>query len=69
VDEAIATFDDEDRESLLATASKLAAEDLGVVPLYFQMALWAMRPDLTYTPSNDEFTLAILVGRARRASE
>ncbi|MFA7428845.1 MAG: ABC transporter substrate-binding protein [Rhodospirillaceae bacterium] len=63
VDEAVATFDDAAREARLAEASRMAAEDLGVVPLYFQMALWAMRPDLTYTPSNDEFTLAVLVGR------
>ncbi len=63
VAEAIGTFDPEQREARLAAASRLAAADLGVVPLYFQAALWAMRPELTYTATNDEFTLAILVER------
>ncbi|KJS44373.1 MAG: hypothetical protein VR70_01645 [Rhodospirillaceae bacterium BRH_c57] len=61
---AVATFDPADREAALAEASRRAAADLGVVPLYFQMALWAMRPDLTYAATNDEFTQAILVERA-----
>lgn len=61
---AVATFDDGERESLLASASRLAAEDLGVVPLHFQMAVWATQPTIVYTPTNDEFTLAILAKRA-----
>ncbi|MGC2857257.1 ABC transporter substrate-binding protein [Novispirillum sp. DQ9] len=68
VEAAVATFDDGDREARLAAASRVAAADLGVVPLHFQMALWATRADLLYTPTNDEFTLAILVKRAPAAN-
>lgn len=64
VEEGVATFEPAAREALFANASRLAAQDLGVVPIHYQMAVWASRPGLIYTPLNDEFTLANNVHRA-----
>ena len=58
VAEAISTLEEGHRESRLAEASRMAAEDLGVVPILFQYAIWATRTHLEYRPINDEFTLA-----------
>lgn len=59
VTEAVAMFGDDARRARLAEAMDLAMADRGVVPLHFQKALWAVRRTLTFTPTNDEFTLAI----------
>jgi peptide/nickel transport system substrate-binding protein len=59
VAEATAVFDDGERRHRLAAAMDLAMADRGVVPLHFQKALWAVRRDLRFTPTNDEFTLAL----------
>lgn len=47
-------MDDTRREGLLQEAQRVAIEDLAVVPLYIQKALWAMRAGLTYEPRVDE---------------
>lgn len=59
VAEAIAMFDEGERRARLAAAMDLAMADRGVVPLHFQKALWAVRRNLRFTPTSDEFTLAI----------
>lgn len=37
-------------------ATKTAMADLGIIPLYFQVNVWAMRKGLTYTGRADEYT-------------
>jgi peptide/nickel transport system substrate-binding protein len=32
--------------------------DYGLIPLHYQVNLWAMRKGLTYLPRADEYTLA-----------
>ena len=39
--------------------------DHGVIPLYFEVAAWASRKDLVYTPRGDEYTLAQSVTRGQ----
>ena len=51
-------FDDVKREALLQRATELAINDLGVIPLHFQVNLWATRDGITYLPRTDENTLA-----------
>jgi peptide/nickel transport system substrate-binding protein len=58
VERSLATVDRSARAALARQASDVAAEDVAVVPLYHQIATWAMRPGLAYAARTDEFTLA-----------
>ncbi len=53
-----ATVDDVKREAYLQRATELAINDTGVIPLHFQVNLWATRDGITYAPRTDENTLA-----------
>ena len=48
LEEAMRTVDDKKREALLQEASKLVIADYGVLPLHFELSVWAMRKGLTY---------------------
>ena len=61
VKKAIVTIDDKEREKLLQSATKLAMDDVGVIPLHFQMNVWAMKKGYSYPPRTDEYTLAQFV--------
>lgn len=65
LDEALRTIDDKKRETLLQEASKLVIADHGILPLQFEMALWAMRKGLTYAARADQMTLAQFVKPAK----
>jgi peptide/nickel transport system substrate-binding protein len=58
---ALQTVDPAAREKLLFEASETALRDFGLIPLYYQVNLWAMRSNLTYQARTDEYTLAHLV--------
>ena len=58
VEEALATVDDPMREALLQRATEIAVNDTAVIPLHFQVNLWATRDGITYVPRTDENTLA-----------
>ncbi|HYH39100.1 MAG TPA: ABC transporter substrate-binding protein [Azospirillum sp.] len=56
--EALGTVDRGAREERLRTAARLVAEDVAIIPLFFDPLLWAMRYDLEITPRMDFFTVA-----------
>ena len=58
LEEALATVDDARREAVLQRATEVAIDDTGIIPLHFQVNLWATRNGITYTPRTDENTLA-----------
>ena len=58
LEEALATVDDPKREALLQRATEIAIDDTGIIPLHFQVNLWATRNGITYVPHTDENTLA-----------
>jgi peptide/nickel transport system substrate-binding protein len=62
--EALRTVDDEKRRTLLQEASKLAMDDHGILPLHFEVSVWAMKKGLTYTGRADQYTLAYLIAPA-----
>jgi peptide/nickel transport system substrate-binding protein len=64
INDALATVDDAKRAELLARATELAIEDLGIIPLHYQVNTWALRRGFTYKPRTDEYTLAGGVGKA-----
>ncbi len=58
LEQALATVDDPKREALLQRATEIAIDDTGIIPLHFQVNLWATRNGITYVPRTDENTLA-----------
>ncbi len=58
IDEALATVDDAKRGTLLAQASEVAMEDLGLIPSHYQINTWATRKGLKYEARADEYTLS-----------
>jgi peptide/nickel transport system substrate-binding protein len=63
INDALATVDDPKRAALLAQATEIAIEDVGIIPLHYQVNTWAMRRGFTYKPRTDEYTLAGGVGK------
>jgi peptide/nickel transport system substrate-binding protein len=64
INEALATVDDGKRQDLLARATEVAIEDVGIIPLHYQVNTWAMRKGFSYKPRTDEYTLATGVTKA-----
>ena len=62
---ALRTIDTDRRRALLQEASRLAMDDAAILPLYFELAVWAMRKGLTYSGRVDHYTLAWLVTPVR----
>ncbi len=61
IEQALATVDDAKRKKLLQKATEIAIEDLGIIPLHYQVNTWATRKGLAYAPRTDEATIAMSV--------
>jgi peptide/nickel transport system substrate-binding protein len=59
VEEALANVDDAKREKLLQKATEVAIQDLGIIPLHYQVNTWATKKGLAYRPRTDEMTLVM----------
>ena len=57
-EDALQTVDDAKREAYLQRATELAINDTGIIPLHFQVNLWATRDGIGFVPRVDERTLA-----------
>ena len=57
-EDALMTVDDVKREAYLQRATELAIGDTGIIPLHFQVSVWATRDGVSYVPRVDEETLA-----------
>jgi peptide/nickel transport system substrate-binding protein len=58
ISQALATVEDAGREKLLQEATEIAIGDLGIIPLYHQVNVWAVRKGLAYKARTDERTYA-----------
>jgi peptide/nickel transport system substrate-binding protein len=58
LDAALAELDDAKREVLLQDATRIAMEDVGIMPIHIQKNVWAMRPNLVHDARADELTRA-----------
>jgi peptide/nickel transport system substrate-binding protein len=61
VEDALATVDDITREKMLQKATEIAIDDLGIIPLHYQVNTWATRAGLAYVPRTDESTVIMNV--------
>lgn len=59
IEQALATVDDAKREKLLQQATEVAINDLGIIPLHYQVNTWGARKGLRYLARTDEATLAV----------
>jgi peptide/nickel transport system substrate-binding protein len=57
-EDALQTVDDVKREAYLQRATELGINDTGIIPLHFQVNIWAARDGITYPPRVDEQTQA-----------
>jgi peptide/nickel transport system substrate-binding protein len=58
IEEALATVDDAKRQDLLAKATEIAIDDVGIIPLHYQVNTWAARKGIRYRTRTDEQTVA-----------
>lgn len=63
--EALATVDDAKRDKLLQQATEVAMADQAIIPLHYQINVWATRKGYVYSPRADEYTLAQFVHPAK----
>lgn len=56
--EASRTLDDAKRAEMLQKASAMAMADYGILPLQFELSVWAMKNDIRYGGRVDQMTLA-----------
>lgn len=59
--QASSTLDDAARETLVRAATEIGIQDVGIIPLHFQMNNWATRKGISYNPRIDEHTHAFEV--------
>jgi len=64
LEEALATVDRKKHGELLIKATEIGINNLGIIPLHFQVNTWATRKGLTYKARTDEQTLAVGVKTA-----
>ncbi|WP_043367588.1 ABC transporter substrate-binding protein, partial [Cupriavidus sp. WS] len=60
---ALTTIDDRAREKLLQDATEIGIKDYGVIPLYFQINVWAARKGYNVVPRQDERTHAFAISK------
>jgi len=58
IDEAAQTIDDDKRQKLLRSATRIAVEDQAFIPLFFLKGTWGLRKGLTMEPRGDLYTMA-----------
>ncbi len=62
---ALETVDDAKRDKLLQQATEVAIADQGIIPLQYQINVWATRKGYSYGARADEYTLAQSVQPAK----
>ena len=55
---AMLEVDEEKRRAKLALASEKAIELMGIVPLHYEVSVWATKANLSYAARADQYTLA-----------
>jgi len=57
IEEALSTVEPEAHDALLRQASRIVVEDVGILPLHFEVTPWALRAGLTMDPRADQHTV------------
>ena len=65
IGEALGTADDNAREKMLQDATRMAMQDVAIIPLHIQKNIWATRAGLTYVPTVGEGLMLVNVKAAQ----
>jgi peptide/nickel transport system substrate-binding protein len=57
--DALVTMDDKKRETAIIRAAEMVMEDVGLIPLHYEVSTWAAAKGLKYTARTDQYTLAM----------
>jgi peptide/nickel transport system substrate-binding protein len=57
--DALVTMDDKKREGMIQGAAEMVMEDVGLIPLHYEVSTWATTKALKYSPRTDQYTLAM----------
>ena len=57
LEEALVTVDPEKHNELLIESVEAGMNDLGIVPIHFQVSVWGTKKGLTYNGRTDGYTL------------
>jgi peptide/nickel transport system substrate-binding protein len=63
--EALKTVNNAKRAELLAKASEIGIQDVGIIPLHYEVSTWALKKGLKYTARADQQTMAMEVVTAK----
>lgn len=58
LEKALATLDPAQREPMVARATEIGIQGVGLIPLQYQVAIWGLRAGLTYKARSDNYTFA-----------
>ncbi|MBX6369570.1 MAG: ABC transporter substrate-binding protein [Rhodospirillales bacterium] len=58
LDEALRTVDDAKREKLLQQATEIGINELGIIPLHYEVSTWASKKGYVYKANTNQHTLA-----------
>ena len=61
--EGLRTVDDAKRGAIFAQAMEMGMEDLGLIPIHYQLNTWASKKGIVYEARSDEYTLAMSTRR------
>jgi peptide/nickel transport system substrate-binding protein len=61
--EGLRTVDNAKRDALFAEAMEIGMEDVGLIPVHYQLNTWAARKGIAYEARSDENTLAMSTSR------
>jgi peptide/nickel transport system substrate-binding protein len=65
LEEALRSVDREKHKALLIKATEIAMQEVGIIPLHYQVNIWGMQQGLTYTARTDGYTHAFDVHTAK----
>jgi peptide/nickel transport system substrate-binding protein len=57
--EALVTMDDKKREAMIIQAAEMVMNDVGLIPLHYEVSTWATTKGVRYTARTDQYTLAM----------
>ena len=63
--EALVTMDDKKREAMIQQAAEVVMNDVGLIPIHYEVSTWATARGFRYTPRTDQYTLATDLKPAR----
>jgi peptide/nickel transport system substrate-binding protein len=56
--DALVTMDEKKREGMIQAAAEVVMNDVGLIPIHYEVSTWATLKGFKYTARTDQYTLA-----------